>query len=121
MKFPYLRDSKACEAARLVELTHLCVRSALFSFFGRYQECLEVGVENERYWKRFCNGLELFCIFFRVVGCGVLHFLLRMNGTISQLNCKQPRLLEAIQTVRTHVNVSMMVGATSDESGQVPD
>ena len=39
-----LGDTKAGEAARLMELTYLCVRSALYIFFSRYQEGFEVGV-----------------------------------------------------------------------------
>ena len=50
VKFQYLRDSKAGEAAWFVELMRICIGSVLFSFFNRYQECLEVGVENERHW-----------------------------------------------------------------------
>ena len=37
----------------------LCSKRSL-SFFGPHQECLEVGVENQRHWKRFCNDFELF-------------------------------------------------------------
>ena len=47
-----------------MELTHLCIGGALFSFFRGHQEGFEVGVENERNWKCFCNGFELFDIFF---------------------------------------------------------
>ena len=102
VKFRHLGDSKACEPALLVELTHLCVRSALFSFFGRHQECLKVGEENEWHWKCFFNGLALFYIVLRFVGRWVLHFLLGMDGTIRQVSCEQPRLREAIQAVRAY-------------------
>ena len=44
VKLWYMGDTKAGEAARLVELTYLCVRSALYIFFRRYQEDLKVGV-----------------------------------------------------------------------------
>ena len=44
VKFRYMGDSEACEPARLVKLTYLCVRSALYIFFIRYQEGLKVGV-----------------------------------------------------------------------------
>ena len=37
------------------------------------------------------------------------------------MSCKQPRLREAIQAVRTHVRVSMMFSACMNESEQVPD
>ena len=54
VKFRYLGDTNAGEHARLVELTHLCVRSAVFIFFSRYQEGLKVGVWHERYRECFC-------------------------------------------------------------------
>ena len=44
VKFRYLEDAKAGEPARLVELTYLCVRIALYILFGRYQKGLKVGV-----------------------------------------------------------------------------
>ena len=53
IKIRYLGDTKAGGPSRLVELLHLCVRSALLRFVGQYQECLEIGVENKWHWKNF--------------------------------------------------------------------
>ena len=63
IKFRNLGDANAGEAARFMELTHLCIGGALFSFFSRYQEGLEVGVDNEGTGSVFATALN-FSIFF---------------------------------------------------------
>ena len=68
VKLLYLGDAKAGEDARLVKLTHLCARSALYVFSRRYQEGLKVGVFHERYRKWFCDSFILFYIFLCIVG-----------------------------------------------------
>ena len=47
IQFRNLEDAKTVEAARFMKLTQLCIGSALFSFFSKYQEGLEVGVKNK--------------------------------------------------------------------------
>ena len=67
-----------------------------------------------------CDGFELFYIF-SLSSAGWTLLFTPVDGTTREVSCEQPRLPEAVQAVRTHVCVAIVLSAAGDESGQVPD